>query len=310
MPEDESNLVERVSAWLSKEGYPLEFSTAAQLRRAGFHVRQGEYVSDSDGGEPREIDVTATLTVQVRDSLLRIYNLVECKWSKDKPWVLFAGAGSMAQSAMITQGVASRTGSALLWARAGDRQLHGLSMFEAPTTPAFGGRQAFGDKNDTFYHALQGVVSKASLLAKSYDRTGEKIDSLLRAAVVVFPVVVVEGVLLEAAYDGDGGQLRLREVPQIRLHWRGAASWRLHATVDIVAASALLEFAQHRYRDSTVLLRQLGLSFEQLHQCWRAGTLEHLEVTDGPRGIIGMPSLLRDMKAAIDQKPKQLSEPG
>jgi hypothetical protein len=268
MSEDESTLIQRVSGWLSKEGYPLEFATAAEWRRAGFHVRQGEYISDSDGGEPREVDVNAALTVHVRDSILRTHHLIECKWSRDKPWVLFAGAGGMAQSAMITQGIASRTGSVLLWARAGDAELHKLPMFEAPPSPAFGGRQAFGDKNDTFYHALQGVVAKASLLAKRYDRKAEKIDSLLKAAVVVYPVVVVDGVLLEASYDSDGGQLRLREVPQMRLHWRGAASWQLHATLDIVAASALAEFARQRHSDCLMLLRQLGLGFEQLHQCW------------------------------------------
>ena len=94
--------------------------------------------------------------------------------------------------------------------------------------------------------------------------------------------------MLEAAFERDGKQLRLREVPQIRIHWRGAASWRLHATVDIVGASALPEFATRRYRDTVVLLRQLSVSFEQLHQCREAKTLQPLEATKGPRGVIGM----------------------
>ena len=188
MPEDNSSLIERVSDWLAKEGYPLEFATAAQLREAGFHVRQREYVRDSDG-EPRETVVTATLTAEIRNSLLRVYHLIECKWSKDKPWVLFVGSGGMAQSAMITQGIASRTGGRLLWARAGDAQLHNLSLFEAPSSPAFGGRQAFTDRSDTFYNALQGVVSKASLLASNYDENTKNIDRHLETAVIVFPVV-------------------------------------------------------------------------------------------------------------------------
>ena len=310
MSEDHQSLVDRVSDWLAKEGYPLEFSAASQLRAAGFHVRQGEYVRDPKGGVPRETDVTAALTVTVSGSLLRVYQLIECKWSKDKPWVVFAGPGGMVQSAMIAQSIGSVTARSLLWARAGDPHLQSLSLFDAPRTPAFGGRQAFSDKNDVFYSTLQGVVSKASLLAEGYDENTKKIDQSLEKAVVVFPVVVVDGVLMGATYEGEDRRLCLKEVPQVRIHWRGAASWRLHATVDIVAASALPTFAAQRFLDSKIFLQQLGVGFEQLHQCWKMKTFKPLEITNGARGVIGKPALLREMKASFPEPRKELPEAG
>jgi hypothetical protein len=115
---------------------------------------------------------------------------------------------------------------------------------------------------------------------------------------------------MEAAFDGADRRLRLKQVPHIRIHWRGAASWRLHATVDIVTASALPTFAAQRFLDSTILLRQLGVGFEQLHQCWKMKTLKPLEITEGPRGIIGGPALLREMKATFPDSQKALPEAG
>jgi hypothetical protein len=198
---DDEPLIERLKTWLAREGYPVEFETANHFRSAGFRVRQGEYVGTQGGGEPRETDVIATVNHSVGDALVRIYQLVECKWSNDKPWIVFVGPGGMAPSALITQTIASRTGRALLWARAGDPALRPLSLFDTPDSPAFNGRQAFGEKADVFYATLQSVVSKASLLAQEYDRDDSKLRRTLDMAVVVFPMVVLQGLLFQASFD-------------------------------------------------------------------------------------------------------------
>jgi hypothetical protein len=69
-------------------------------------------------------------------------------------------------------------------------------------------------------------------------------------------------------------------------------------------------FAAQRLLDSTILLRQLGVGFEQLHQCWKMKTLTPLEITAGPRGVLGLPALLREMKAAFPESQKKLPEAG
>src|ERR1700687_1334235 len=101
------DLPAKVRAWLDEEGYPLEFATAATFRRHGFAVRQGMYIREK--GDAREIDVAASRNAK-RNGLRRVYHVVECKWSKDKPWVVFTGPGGMAASACITQTISSLLG--------------------------------------------------------------------------------------------------------------------------------------------------------------------------------------------------------
>src|SRR5262249_24084840 len=100
MPPDD--LKSKVAAWLDKEGYPLEFRTANSFRRAGFRVRQSEYVRAEDGDKVREIDVAASKTWRLDKPMLRVYHVVECKWTKDKPWVVFSSPETITSSACIT----------------------------------------------------------------------------------------------------------------------------------------------------------------------------------------------------------------
>jgi hypothetical protein len=296
MLEDPQPLLDRVASWLANEGYPLEFAAASQFQSAGFDVRQGQYVRDPDDGL-REIDLTATVTAMDGDSMLRVHQLIECAASRDKPWVIFIGPGRFATSALITQGIASRTASTLLWVRAGDLRLQQMALFHTPDFPAFNGRQAFGDKDDAFHHAVQSVVSKATLLAADYDEPTEDIDRLLKVAVVVFPIVVVDGPLIEASFNADAQKLQLREVPHLRIHWRALASWTGHATVDIVSASAVPAFATERGADTFGLMTQLALGLKQLHQCRDAKSFKPLETTEGSRGTVAMTPLLKQIHA-------------
>ena len=84
----EISLDEKVKRWVEKEGDPLEFSTAHKFKKRRFSVEQSYFAKD-ENGKAREVDVLATANVPIGRSFLRIKHVVECKWSKDKPWVLF-----------------------------------------------------------------------------------------------------------------------------------------------------------------------------------------------------------------------------
>ena len=89
----QKSLPDKVREWLSSEGYPLEFVTAHTFRDNKFNVRQGRYVHDPNSGTPREVDVLAQETFDLEDSFMRISYPVECKWSRDKPWVILGRQG-------------------------------------------------------------------------------------------------------------------------------------------------------------------------------------------------------------------------
>ena len=69
--------------------------------KQGFSIRHGDYVKGAKEGL-REVDVLAYETsIEHR---LRVCYVIECKWSGDKPWIVFTSeTGSMAESACVTQ---------------------------------------------------------------------------------------------------------------------------------------------------------------------------------------------------------------
>jgi len=142
----------KVASWLQGEGYPLEYTTAATFHHSGFRVFQGRHVRTAPDQNPREVDVIGVFDDHFDDHLLRIEYIVECKWSRDKPWVVFTSPfAQMSSAACINQTIASELGNAALWLEAGSPRLAQLASFATPKTPGFGGRQALSQQRDVFY---------------------------------------------------------------------------------------------------------------------------------------------------------------
>jgi hypothetical protein len=123
------DLQHRLAKWLSEEGYPLEFRTAHEFGQAGFEVRQGGYIRSRDGSPPREIDVQAFKSLRSEGMHLRVYHIVECKWSGQKPWVVFTAERGIMPTACVAQTFGSLLGNAILWTEAGCELLHSLDLF-------------------------------------------------------------------------------------------------------------------------------------------------------------------------------------
>jgi hypothetical protein len=294
----EDNLKEQIGRWLGEQGYPLEFATAATFKKSGFRVMQGFHVDEEDNDLPREVDVIAEINLHYGDQdLIRIEHVVECKWSVEKPWVVFCSDGSIMPDACIAQTIGSKAARTALWARAGDPELHKLGIFATPDVPGFGGRQAFTTGRDLFYEAMKSIVTIAHARAKSYDGYAQTPVQHLHLASVVIPVVVVRGRLFTARYDDIVGRLVLDECDSTRLHWRGSAKWRLHATVDVVTENALSRFVETRKRESLVLGQFLCTWLGDLKEATLRGKVESWEIIKGARGVRGRPPLLKDLAA-------------
>lgn len=294
--EDRDGLRKKLRVWLDGQGYPLEFTTANVFRRNAFFVSQGAYVRHADSENPREIDLTAQIDASERDYLIRVYHVVECKSSRDKPWVVFTTSGKMGQAACVAQTIASHLGSAILWKEAGLERLHRMSLFETPDRYGFNGRQAFSNSNgkDCFYDAMRSVTSLSTLLVQQYDDHRSEGD-MPEHAVVAFPLIVVDGKLFEAYFDADLDDVRLDEVDRIRCHWDDAPAWWLHATIDIVTFSGLDSFVQKRNAEVHELLAIMKRSRDEIAACFADGTIDSLSVTEGSRGVVGIHPLFREV---------------
>lgn len=180
-----NDLPAKLTQWLNQQGYPTEFRVANICQRNGFRIRQGEYVEDDKSDTVREIDVLASCDHASRDFLIRIEYVIECKWSKDKPWVVFtSSAGRMPESACIAQTIGNNFGSTILWAIAGEKELQKLDSFSSPERPGFGGRQGFSHGSDLFYSSVQSVTDAAVLLMDWYDRNSKKVGELPYSIVI------------------------------------------------------------------------------------------------------------------------------
>lgn len=294
----ENKLVDNIKSWLEKEGYPLEFKTANIFKKYKFSTQQS-YFTRNEKNEPREIDVLATKNIQIGKKYLRIEHIVECKWSKDKPWILFKAdeTNQFAPSALIAQLIASDEGNALTWLNAGRKELHSLSLFQGKGF-TFSGRQAFTKGQDLFYSSVQGVISKCLDITRFYNKyEHESFEELL--PVVTFPIIIVDGDIFEAEYDNISNELHYEKVKNTRLIWKGNEGRTLHTIVDVVSVSHLDEFLENRTKEMDILIKNFSESFEQMIQCYNEKTDENLVIHDGPRGFLGVPKVLKKLKKHI-----------
>ena len=289
-------LTKKVKLWLNEEGYPTEFKAANICRTNDFRVWQGFHVRDEKTQLPREIDVVASRDHPTRDHLIRVEHVLECKWSKNKPWIVFTSSNAhIAPAACTAQTIGNLLGSAVIWALAGDSSLHSLDYFWTPDRPGFGGRQAFSKGVDHFYAAVAAVSDLSFLLAQRDENLVGPQYEMPRNAVLAFPVVVVEGQLFEAYFDEALNEMQLMPRNRIRCHWRGASASQLNTTIDVVVLDHLDQFMRMRARDVVTLLSRMHDTVIEIEQCFREQSLKPLRVHPGPRGILGLPRLFRDL---------------
>jgi hypothetical protein len=258
-------LPSRILTWLDGQGFPLEFVTANAFRDHGFRVFQGYHYDVTDGA-PREVDVYAHLDMKVKDSTIRIGHVVECKWSRKAPWVVFASENArITSTACITQSIADEVGEALLWFMGTDAVTTGLKLFESPNRPGFSARQALTDSRDHVYAAMQGVMSACRAISQTSYRGS--VQQQLAFIQIVFPLIVVDGALFEVFYDEAAKTMQAVQRDSVRMHWRGATAWRAHSTVDIVTSDALPTFLDERTTDCRSALGRFAAVVERIYEC-------------------------------------------
>ncbi len=184
------DMEQKILEWLSKEGYPLEFQVANIFRATGFHTFQGQYVTDFKSSAPREIDVVTRTDANYEDSFIRINYLVECKWTANKPWVIFSDSNSsITPEACIAQSIGTKLAESILWLLASDKTTQKLSIFHTPDRPGFNGRQAFSSQNDLVYSTLQSIMSACYSKKLDYETYHLKPVDSLSLSVVIIPII-------------------------------------------------------------------------------------------------------------------------
>lgn len=310
--QEKKDLKSQVADWLSKEGYPLEFKAANIFRRGGFAVYQGTYVPDFKSGNPRELDIVADWNADVERSFLRISYVVECKWTANKPWVIFTDpSAQISPGACVAQSIGSHAAQSILWLLANDRKIQNLPIFHVPFRPGFNGRQAFGNQGDLVYSTLQSVMSACYSKKKHYDAYHTDAESHLGLAVAIFPIIVINGELFESYYSESTGEIELEEKDMIRLHWKGSEAWQFHSTIDIVTIKHLPAYVQSLQISTGYLSERMAGVFSCIKECIENKSLDPLQdMPRDKRDIVNVPPILwplRDELKATNAPPSTSS---
>ena len=292
-----SGLEGKVRDWLSQEGYPLEFYAASVLQAAQARVHRGLYTRDGDGNA-REIDVQGDWTLSVQDGKsLRLSMIIECKWSKSKPWVVFSQLGhGMGPAAAVTQAVGCPVGQSLMWWAAGTSALQAAFPFATSGRVGFDGVQALSKGKDPVYSALQGLTTKAQL------SSAQVADEVFRNPIVpqafaqvFFPVVVVDGEVFEAFASPGGNGVELSPVDWIRLHWRGAQARELLTSIDIVRKDAFEGYVEQWTDSLETIGRAVLPAWQNLDELIASRDASRLRETRASRGVLGRPALVAEL---------------
>jgi len=299
-------LLDKVRKWLETQGYPLEFRVASAFSTAGVPAEQGLYVQEAETSPAREIDVVA----EVRETfgvsrICRIAILVECKWSREKPWVVFTTRRTrMASSACIAQTIGSVLGRAVTHCLAANEDLRASEVFTSGELNGFGGRRAFSNEKepDVFHATVKSIVTKTIAYATHFDEH-RVAGQMPNSCVIALPMIVLEGDLFQAYFDSEANEMRLDSVDSIRLHWRGTESpgpWI--STLDIVKFESLNSLISRRKPEWERLKREALAVISQIDLCYKRQSLSALEIKPVPRGYLYLPKLLQEL-ANLSRRP-------
>jgi hypothetical protein len=237
MAENESQSLESsVLEWFQKQGYSLEMRVAKIFHDAGFTVSHFESYVDPESGTLREIDVVASVSHEIAGIAASAVLLVECKYSKDKPWVILTSPRRCGPFFCFSRVLRGRfdvrgwqqyeTLQARLLARTlsslGRESVSAFDFFRMPKRPGYGIVQALkggqGAKDNAYSAVMQAhncatahdrrdemvyEDTQAAYAEQLYDAGGSLTEFQLLAS-VAFPVVVTEGRVFECCLDAEG----------------------------------------------------------------------------------------------------------
>ncbi len=259
----------RLHSWLKEQGYPLEFRVAqafqqAQAAATAFDydplmetgvragVAQSHYYSDPETDASREIDVMVTYEDYTKPGFLAgVILAIECKLSRDKPWILFTSdQPTVGVDEIVWPQPSSRLGRNFLYDRAQRHFLATLPLYAIPKRTAFAMTQAFTAGSDVAYKAALGAAKATVAICKEYDDPN---------AVVGFTAVVVDGALFQCYLPSAGGELIIEEVERGLLIWGKPVHGRGSRTViNVVTSGGLGRFVHDVQNTAISLMAAMG----------------------------------------------------
>lgn len=255
MKQEKKPLEDSLRAWLDTQGYPLELELALSFQNKGYRVFQSDYYLDPESGDQREIDILAYKDNDCGDIIVRISFVVECKTSRDKPWVLFTSkAARLGSRAKIVQRSASEIGKELLYELADRDDVKEMKLFKIGNRPAYGARQALANGPDAAYAAMNSVSKAASARATKTTK---------RICQIVFPLICIDGRLFEYFIAEDATK-QVAEIKNGVILWRNPVLGLPHTIISVVTLAGLEDWLNNIDADIEAILSSCDCHIEKI----------------------------------------------
>jgi hypothetical protein len=218
---------------MDKQGYPLEMHTGRAFGEHGCLITFSEYFSDPETDEKREIDVHAMFAEPIMNRtnaetnyLMEVDYYIECKLSKDKPWVVFRlegndeGSSQWARFSLLTSDLLYKLLETINW----PSELFATSRPNIPELLihryAHGVTQAFTSAEDIAYKALYSCAKATVAKAKEDNAAFRRgvCENGMYSLSLYLPVVVVDCDLFEYTYHLDGSST-VNRIPYYAIEW-------------------------------------------------------------------------------------------
>jgi hypothetical protein len=248
----------KVASWLRDQGYPLEMEAAWISKSKGFDISQSDYYLDPEINQPREIDLVLKAN-RFTDRFNLEYSLfVECKSSRDKPWLLFSTENELVGTVgkedrslhaltLYSAFISNDLGGDLLLQSTFDGNLQRLyPRLDTEPTLGYGMTQAFSKETEVPFKALMSATKAALFYVKRFGTLGLSIPFLFAT-----PVVVIDVPLLSVVYTPGSPDLDIREVRRGLLHWKHVVAGRSRIGVYIVNRAEIDSFMNDCYESAT-----------------------------------------------------------
>lgn len=230
------DLSKKIGDWLERQGYPFEMYVAQQFQKLGFSVNQSVYYKDEESGKFREIDVIAYTYREINGVWFNITLIIECKASRDKPWIIFKGKNMYKSYDFIYERYMTYNWRMLfdnLRDSDDESAQKAIRMFDIKDNPiGYSITQAFTEGQDVTFAALNGVTKSSIYFMKKTNESRRKMCN------IYIPIIAIDSMLFSTFLD-ETGQILVEESDIAKMAWRRSYDNHSVVLVEIITKNAI-----------------------------------------------------------------------
>lgn len=231
-----SDKQKNILKWINEQGYPFEMFCKNMLSKHGFSVVQSPYYEDMETSKFREMDFLATKFKIVNGVTFNISLVIECKTSRDKPWIIFTSNAYKGAKDEIPEYIFGTTNAKVLLNNAPIIKEFSLLRFN-PKAVGFNVTQCFTQGKDIPFECVSNTSKACEYLVK------KSIESYRPFCNFYFPVVAIDAEFYNCSSNSES-ELELTNTDIQKLITVKSYSRRKYTLHNLVTKTKFEEFSK------------------------------------------------------------------